>query len=175
LVLAAVVAPFVEEFSKPWGVFLVKEEVRGRLDGLIFGVTCGVGFALIENITYEFSFVLTGEGAAAIWTLFTLARGLGSIMVHAAGAGLIGYAYGRYRAGGGWTGVPLAYLAAVGLHAAWNGLSTVFATVDWGVYASVGFMVFFVAGTFLLVRGLIDRGVESEGGPARQAAGPGSP
>jgi RsiW-degrading membrane proteinase PrsW (M82 family) len=162
LTVAAVVAPLIEEFSKPWGVLLVREDVRGPLDGLILGVTCGVGFALIENITYEFSFVLTGESAAAVWTLGSLARGLGSIMVHATGAGLIGYAYGRHRLGGGAIAIGLAYLAAVAMHSAWNGSSALLSTVDWGIFATVPFMMLFVIGSYYLLRYLIDRGAASE-------------
>jgi RsiW-degrading membrane proteinase PrsW (M82 family) len=162
LVTAAVIAPLVEEFSKPWGLYLVRGEVRGPLDGLIMGVTCGVGFALIENITYELSFVFTGESAAAVWTLGSLARGLGSIMVHATGAGMIGYAYGRYRTGGGAMLIPLAYLAGVALHSLWNGSSAVFDTVSWGTAATVGFMFVFAVGAFLLLDRLIRMGTAFE-------------
>jgi len=162
LVVVAVVAPIIEEFSKPWGILWVGDDVRGRLDGLILGVTCGVGFALIENITYEFSFVLTGESAAAVWSLGALARGLGSIMVHATGAGLIGYAYGRYKMTGNMPGIALAYLLAVAMHAAWNGGSTILGGVDWGIYATVPFMIVFVIGAYFLLRYFIDRGAASE-------------
>jgi len=162
LVTIAVIAPLIEEASKPWGVRLLQDDVRGPLDGLILGVTCGVGFALIENITYEFLFIWTGEGAAAAWTLGSLARGLGSVMIHAAGAGMIGYAYGRYRSGRDLATVGLAYLAAVGIHSAWNASSAVFSSFWWEVYASVGFMLLFVVGTYFLLRHLIDRGASAE-------------
>ena len=162
LFVVAMVAPLIEEFSKPWGIWLVREDIKGPLDGLILGVTCGVGFALIENISYEFSFVLTGDSAAAVWTLGSLARGLGSIMVHAAGAGMIGYAYGRYPIGKDLPSIVLAYFAAVALHSAWNASSALFATVDWGLFATVGFMMLFVAGTYYLLRYLISRAAASE-------------
>ena len=162
LMVVAVVAPFVEEFAKPWGLLLVKEETRGRLDGLIFGVTCGVGFALIENISYELSFLQTGESAAAVWSITSLARGLGSIMVHATGAGMIGYAYGRYRASGDISLIPPAYIVAVIFHALWNGSSVVFAGVTWGLGAQMLFMVFFIVGAFFLLNELIERGAVSE-------------
>ncbi len=172
LAVASVVAPLIEEFSKPWGVPLVRSDVRGPLDGLILGVTCGVGFALIENISYEFSFVLTGQDAAAVWTLGSLARGLGSIMVHATGAGMIGYAYGRYRAGGSLPPIGLAYMAAVGMHSAWNGISTVLGTYDMGVYATVPFMGIFVVVTYVVLRRLIDSGAAQEAAAGRTAEPP---
>ncbi len=163
LVTAALIAPLTEEFCKPWGLYLVRGEVRGPLDGLIMGVTCGVGFALIENITYELSFVFTGQSAAALWTLGSLARGLGSIMVHATGAGMIGYAYGRYRAGGDALLIPLAYLAGVGLHSLWNGSSTLLDSVSWGTAGTLGFMIVFALCTFILLNHLIRTGGAAEG------------
>ncbi len=174
LLVVAAVAPLVEEFSKPWGVVWAGKDVRGRLDGLILGVTCGVGFALIENITYEFSFVLTGDSAAAVWSLGSLARGLGSIMVHATGAGLIGYAYGRYKMTGDVLAIGLAYVAAVAMHAAWNGISVYLGSVDWGIFATVPFMGVFVIGAYFLLRHFIGRGAASEmpAGPAAFAGQP---
>lgn len=164
LLTAAVVAPLIEEFSKPWGIFVVRDHVNSRLDGLIFGVTCGVGFALIENISYEVSFVLSGADVAAVWTLGSLARGLGSIMVHAAGAGLIGYAYGRYRVkkGSSLMVLPLAYIAAIIMHASWNGASVILSDVPYGDLLNIAFIPLFAVGAFLLLRYFLDRGAASE-------------
>jgi RsiW-degrading membrane proteinase PrsW (M82 family) len=164
LLTVALVAPIFEELSKPWGVLLVREEVRSRLDGLIFGVTCGVGFALIENISYEVSFALTGQNPAAVWTIGALARGLGSIMVHAAGAGLIGYAYGRYRLmrGSSFWAVPIAYGLAVSLHAAWNGASVILPLLPVGDYINIAFIPLFALGAFYLLKHFLDRGAASE-------------
>lgn len=164
LLTAAVVAPLIEEFSKPWGVYIVRDHVNSRLDGLIFGVTCGVGFALIENISYEVSFVLSGADVAAVWTLGSLARGLGSIMVHAAGAGLIGYAYGRYRVrrGSSFMAVPLAFLAAIIMHAGWNGASVILSEVPYGDLLNIAFIPVFSIGAYLLLRYFLDRGAASE-------------
>jgi RsiW-degrading membrane proteinase PrsW (M82 family) len=164
LLAAAVGAPLIEEFVKPWGVRLVSADVRSRLDGLIFGVTCGVGFALIENISYELSFALTGDNPAAIWTLGSLARGLGSIMIHATGAGLIGYAYGRYRLkkGASLWGVALAYILAVILHASWNGASVLLPELPGGDILDLAFIPVFAVGAFLILRHFIDRGAASE-------------
>jgi len=164
LLAAAVGAPLIEEFVKPWGVLVVGQHVRSRLDGLIFGVTCGVGFALIENISYELSFALTGQNPAAVWTFGALARGLGSIMIHATGAGLIGYAYGRYRVKKGssiWA-IPLAYAAAVIMHAAWNGASVLLPELHLWDYLDIAFIPLFAAGAFLLLRHFIERGAASE-------------
>jgi RsiW-degrading membrane proteinase PrsW (M82 family) len=164
LLTVALVAPLVEELSKPWGLLLVRDHVRSRLDGLIFGVTCGVGFALIENISYELSFALTGDNPAAVWTIGSLARGLGSIMIHAAGAGLIGYAYGRYRLkkGSSLWGILLAYMLAVLMHASWNGASVLLPELPGGDYLNIAFIPLFAVGAFFLLKHFIERGAASE-------------
>ena len=168
LLTAALVAPLVEEFCKPWGVYIVREDVNGRLDGLIYGVTCGVGFALIENISYEASFLLGGSGTAAVWTYGSLARGLGSIMVHAVGAGIIGYAYGRLRKGrGSLLSLGVAYLLAILLHAAWNGASVLASSVSWGLMLQFGFMILFAVSAFFLIKHFIVRASSKDRGMSR--------
>ncbi|MEM4729245.1 MAG: PrsW family intramembrane metalloprotease [Thermoplasmata archaeon] len=159
LLVVAGIAPLVEEFVKPLGLIAVKENVRGRLHGLIYGVTCGMGFALIENISYELSFLYTGEDPAAVWTLGSLARGLASIAIHAVGTGAVGYAYGRLRSDGpgALRGIPLAYLTAVALHSIWNGTATFFESLPWGWVVAIPFMVVFALGGFLGLRAFVER------------------
>jgi len=170
LAVVAGVAPFVEEFCKPWGVYLVKNHVKGRLDGLIYGVTCGVGFALIENISYEASFLMSGEGMAAVWAIGALARGLGSIVVHAVGAGFIGYTYGRLRKGrGSILTLVLAYLLAILFHAAWNGMSVLSSGFYGGWFVELVFMGSFAFLGFLLVRYYVSHAAEKDAGTALNA------
>ncbi len=113
----------MEELCKALVVVLIVQEVNSRYDGLIYGVTAGMGFAMMENLTYSIGALAAGSG----WGIVTLIRGLASTIGHGVTAGLIGYAVGAYinpdrRTGFGT--VALAYLGAVGLHAGWNGLLT---------------------------------------------------
>jgi len=87
------VAPFNEEFFKPLGLGFLKPDIKSRIDGLVFGVTCGMGFAMTENLLYELSFLY---GSAAVWTLNSFLRGVGSTIIHAVGSGLIGFMYASY-------------------------------------------------------------------------------
>jgi RsiW-degrading membrane proteinase PrsW (M82 family) len=117
-------APLVEELSKAIVLIVVLKEVNSRYDGLIYGVTAGMGFAMMENLTYSLGALASGSG----WGMITLIRGLASTVGHGVTAGLIGYAVGAYidpdrRTGFGT--VALAYLGAVGLHGGWNGLLVV--------------------------------------------------
>ena len=84
---------------------------------------------MVENCLYEFGFIISGADPVTFWGIGSLIRGLGSTIVHGVGAGLIGYAFARYLMDKNKTGtfinIILAYIAAVGLHAAWNGLAVV--------------------------------------------------
>lgn len=126
-VLATFVAPPVEEFFKPLILPFLKIKIDGELDGLIYGVTAGMGFAMMENLFYEMSVFLipSNVDAAAAWSILALARGLGSTIGHAVGAGIIGYAYGMYvNNRGNMLHLAGAFGIAVGLHMTWNGVLT---------------------------------------------------
>lgn len=134
LVGAALVAPLVEEFVKVAGLPLVRKEINGELDGLIYGVTAGMGFAMIENLFYELPLALSDvvQLPAAVslwgwnihiplWSYTSLVRGLASTVIHAAGAGIIGYTYARYIHGRGTVmHMAMAYIAASLIHGTWN-------------------------------------------------------
>lgn len=137
MVAAVLVAPFNEEFFKPLGIRRVAKEIDSELDGLIYGVTCGMGFAIVENFSYELSFLFIGESSIVAWSVGAFIRGLGSTIIHAVGAGLIGFTYARIKLEKkgnmnphepvSWRKNPLtnlsligAYLVAVFIHMCWN-------------------------------------------------------
>ena len=99
LLVASVGAPLIEEFWKPWGIVLGRKEVNRELDGVIFGLCCGLGFATAENMVYVLPsvfdsvlnpFTFTGYGA------LVLVRSFASLVGHLVGPALIGLCYGRY-------------------------------------------------------------------------------
>jgi RsiW-degrading membrane proteinase PrsW (M82 family) len=121
-------APIVEELTKALALLVVIQEINSRYDGLIYGVTVGMGFAMVENLAYGMSFI-GFEGApdaiAANWGALTLVRGLASTIGHAVGVGLVGYVLGAFldpESDRSMLPIAGAYLAAVGIHAGWNGL-----------------------------------------------------
>ena len=124
LVNVAVGAPVVEELGK--GLFLVAvvifrhAELNGPLDGLIYGALVGIGFAFVEDIVYYLqsldsgqlgvTFFLRGIIGPFAHPLFTAATGLG-----------IGIAVVTRRPAVRTLAVVLGFLAAVAMHAIWNG------------------------------------------------------
>lgn len=154
LVLVAVLAPFNEEFCKALGLVFVKDETETPLWGFVFGMTLGLGFALIENINYETVFLFNDFYGLAFgnakpsfgWGINTFTRSVAGPLVHGVGVGLVGYAvaYGRQRKGVGYLAIPLAYLGAVALHGAWNGGAIFFAYYNstLGLLFALVFIVF---------------------------------
>jgi RsiW-degrading membrane proteinase PrsW (M82 family) len=164
-------APFVEELCKPFGLRFVKNDINTKLDGLIYGVTAGMGFAMIENLLYEFSVLIapiaefiinpgeTGELAAAVsssWALTSLVRGLGSTIGHAVGAGMIGMAYFEFRRSRGNI-LPLisAFSIAVILHMTWNGTLSVIEMYELDFAFLIGFIILFPILELIILNQLI--------------------
>jgi RsiW-degrading membrane proteinase PrsW (M82 family) len=120
----AVGAPVVEELGK--GLFLVAvvifrhAELNGPLDGIIYGALVGIGFAFVEDIVYYLQSLESGQLGVTFFLrgiigpfahpLFTAATGLG-----------IGIAVATRRPAVRTLAVVLGFLAAVTMHAIWNG------------------------------------------------------
>jgi protease PrsW len=91
---AIVIAPVIEEFTKPLALRL--KSVRYNLDeiedGLIYGAVAGLGFSATENLLYGYSFL--SEGIVAFLILMAV-RSFGSCLLHASATALTGYGYGK--------------------------------------------------------------------------------
>jgi len=126
LVSAVVGAPLIEESLKGLALLFLLHGRRHDLDGItdavIYAAMVGLGFAFVENITYYIDAALVGGEQLAV--LFVL-RGLASPLAHPlftlpTAVAVVAFSMGRVRAwaiGAGW-------LAAVGLHALWNGMAS---------------------------------------------------
>lgn len=68
-VTTSLVAPFVEEIAKGLAVFVVmlrlKDRFNGVVDGVVYAVMVGLGFAFAENISYYTAALLEGQGLFA--------------------------------------------------------------------------------------------------------------
>lgn len=174
---AVVVAPLIEEFFKPLGLTRVKSEMSSELDGLIFGVTCGMGFAIIENFTYEINFLFSGESYVALWAVGSFIRGVGSTIVHAVGAGLIGFTYARIRISQQKRNMHVgslsilynldllsAFVLAVALHAVWNGSASIpeFLPNNVGAVTSIIGHILVFAASFHIIKSLANEGIRRD-------------
>ena len=116
LLLACVIAPFVEELAKSYGVFRVRRFMKEVEDGIVYGAAAGLGFAATENVFYESDAYLTSGAEAFIAT--AIVRTLSSALLHASASSVVGLGIARKTLDGrGW--LPY-YLMAVAMHAAFN-------------------------------------------------------
>ena len=84
-------APLGEELWKLVAVLLFLPSIKSARHGLQIGFTVGLGFALIENMSY----ILMGAVGGSLSLGFTtLIRGIGSIPGHALWTGVSGFAVG---------------------------------------------------------------------------------
>jgi RsiW-degrading membrane proteinase PrsW (M82 family) len=65
---AAVAAPLNEELLKAAGVVLIAlaapRLIRGPMDGMIYGALTGLGFQVVENVTYSLNFIALSGGTS---------------------------------------------------------------------------------------------------------------
>jgi len=107
-----VVAPLIEELLKASGVLLLSYRRPTRAQAFAWGIACGAGFAVAENL-------FNGIALPSDWGATMLVRA-GATLVHCLGGGLMGmgwhYAFAA-RQIHRWVG---SYLASVGFHSLWN-------------------------------------------------------
>lgn len=116
LILACIIAPFVEELAKSYGVFRVRRFMTEVEDGIVYGAAAGLGFAATENLFYESDAFLTDGAGAFIMT--AVLRTLSSALLHASASSVAGLGIARRRLEGkSWT--PY-YLGAVIMHSMFN-------------------------------------------------------
>lgn len=125
LILAVILAPIIEEFTKATGVMVVLKRLIEPENGLVYGAAVGLGFAAAENVLYYTSALAAGTD---VFILTAIARTLTSTLLHASASALVGFGLSRSRCFYMWYGTPRAwfpyYLLAVGLHAGFNLLAT---------------------------------------------------
>ncbi|HJQ45344.1 MAG TPA: PrsW family intramembrane metalloprotease [Amycolatopsis sp.] len=134
-VSALVSAPLVEEAAKGSFVLAImlrrSEEFDGIVDGIVYAGVTAAGFAFTENIYYfgrAFADYGFGDGASSGVIAAFVLRGILSPFTHPLFASITGIGLGiaaRTPRGPSKVLIPLGcYLAAVCLHALWNGAAT---------------------------------------------------
>jgi RsiW-degrading membrane proteinase PrsW (M82 family) len=122
IILFVIIGPLIEEATKSLGIpllFLWRGEPPSPAQGWLWGMAAGAGFAITEG-------VFNGAAGVDFFVVIALLRA-GATLMHMTTAGLTGR---------GWAGTlaerrvwPLlrGYLAAVTLHATWNGMTLLIA------------------------------------------------
>jgi RsiW-degrading membrane proteinase PrsW (M82 family) len=113
LVRAAVIAPVVEEVLKLTAIVLIcswSRHFNQVVDGAIYGISCGLGFAAVENLLFGLN---GGFGVLAL-------RVLVGPMTHALYTGVTGLFFARAAFEHRPALMAFGLLLGVGLHAGWN-------------------------------------------------------
>jgi RsiW-degrading membrane proteinase PrsW (M82 family) len=126
-VVPMVAVGLIEEFAKliiPAAMLLLIRRNRHPADGLLLGVACGAGFAVLETMGYAFVVLIQSHGDLAVVDNVLFVRGLLSPAAHMAWTGLAAAALWR-AAVLRWRGNALgrfllAYVVVVVLHTAWD-------------------------------------------------------
>jgi len=140
-------AAFTEEPLKILGVYLIatnqrlKSEYNDHLDGLVYGVAAGLGFAFAENILY------IARNLETIGPIIILIR-IFSMTMHMFATGMIGYWIGYLKIYGmpvRLTTILPALVLAILVHMIWNTLAQ-FLNIAGLVIVSIwaGFMVYYL-------------------------------
>ncbi|MEM2900628.1 MAG: PrsW family intramembrane metalloprotease, partial [Thermoplasmata archaeon] len=96
---AAIGAPLIEEFWKPIGLYFVRKDIDDELDGVIYGMSCGMGFAMLENFHYASRSLIVSfynPGTLSGYGMLVVLRSVTSIVGHMVGPACIGYGYAIY-------------------------------------------------------------------------------
>jgi RsiW-degrading membrane proteinase PrsW (M82 family) len=115
LIAVAVIAPIIEEAVKPLAAIILIGRVRSAAEAFVLGLSCGIGFDLIETSGYISS-------GYTDWLSTALER-TGSGLLHGLGAAMVTLGW-YYLTHPGKRRVPKAlgcWLYAVVQHAIWNG------------------------------------------------------
>jgi protease PrsW len=144
-VLPTVGVGLIEEFAKlivPAALLLLVRRDRHPADGLLVGVACGAGFAVLETMGYAFVTLIQSRGNLEVVDSVLFLRGVLSPAAHMAWTGLTAAAlwhaaveHWRPRALGRFVVV---FLIAVALHTAWDSAPTIW--VD-GIVAVVSLVL----------------------------------
>jgi RsiW-degrading membrane proteinase PrsW (M82 family) len=153
LVIVCVIAPFVEEGAKAYGILRKSEILSDVEGGLVLGAASGLGFAATENLLYEVSALQEGF---AVFIVLALVRSVSSSLLHASASAVSGYGIARKELGAGFSALPF-YLLAVGMHALFNLLASIEVLMEGASLFGLILVVLFAWGSVYLVRRRIQR------------------
>ena len=111
----SVIVPIIEEALKPLGVWILAGQRLTPAQGFAFGVLCGAGFGLFENLGNT-------SGASEAWALLASTR-ISTILLHCLTTGMVGWALASAWSQKRYLRLGATYAFAVLLHGSWNGMA----------------------------------------------------
>ena len=109
----SVIIPLIEEALKPIGVWFQAGQKITPAQGFAYGVLCGAGFGLFENLGN------TSVGGE-MWVVLASTR-ITTLLLHSLTTGLVGWALASAWSQKRYLRLGLVYTFAVLLHGIWNG------------------------------------------------------
>ena len=163
---------FIEESAKlivPLILF-ISWKYRHQADGLLFGVTVGMGFAALETMGYALVTLIQSQGDVSAMNQVLLVRGLLAPAGHGAWTGIICAVLWRERAKAGKITINAwvigAFVLAVLLHSLWDIVNS----QDSNIVVYGGMMILAVVSLGVLLKLYMDARKEPGFVPAKQTA-----
>jgi RsiW-degrading membrane proteinase PrsW (M82 family) len=111
----SVIVPVIEEALKPLGLWFLAGQRITPAQGFGYGVLCGAGFGLFENLGN------TSMGGET-WALLTATRA-STLLLHCLNSGLVGWGLASVWTHRRYLRLAATFLYAVTIHGLWNGLA----------------------------------------------------
>jgi len=159
LIMACIIAPFAEEFSKFLCMLPARRYIDELEDGLVYGAAAGLGFAATENLLYEGSALIAGGLVA--WIVISVIRSITGGMLHGSTTAIMGYGYSRKKLEHKRWALLGGYLVAVAIHGVFNLVASLLLFVGeehaWAYLLILIVAVGMAVGVFTYVRRKIKR------------------
>jgi hypothetical protein len=111
----SVIVPLIEEALKPIGVWFLAGQKLTPAQGFAFGVLCGAGFGLFENLGNT-------SGGGESWAILASTR-ITTLLLHCLTTGMVGWALASAWNQKRYLRLGVTYAFTVMLHGLWNGMA----------------------------------------------------
>lgn len=111
----SVIVPIIEEALKPIGVWFLAGQKLSPAQGFAYGVLCGAGFGLFENLGNT-------SGGGDTWAILASTR-ITTLLLHCLTTGLVGWALASAWSQKRYLRLGITYAFTVVVHGLWNGMA----------------------------------------------------
>jgi hypothetical protein len=111
----SVIVPIIEEALKPIGVWFLAGQKINPVQGFAFGVLCGAGFGLFENLGNT-------SAGGEMWSILAATR-ITTLLLHSLTTGLMGWALATAWSEKRYLRLGITFGFVVLIHGLWNGMA----------------------------------------------------